>query len=412
MKSVVMVIVTFAIAVIGGLGLSAGIRASVEQAEQSEPEPEMGPHRGRILRESDVAIELAIFETGVEPEFRVWVTDGGKPVAPEKIYIGVVLTRLGGEEERVGFAPKDDFLRGDKVVREPHSFVVAVNARYNGKQFQWQYDSFEGRTRIAPDIAKALNIATGVAGPAVLRETGKAYGRLVMDPERVRVISARFDGTVESVRVGLGERVGKGQPLAAINSNENLKTYTINSPIAGVVVQRLANPGEQTAGRALLTIADGNALLAELDVFPSLRARVRPGAPVALRIRGLDTSLQGTVRQVDTVIRPNQSSVVRIALNNPPAHLAPGGFISGDIEVARFEVPLAVKRSALQTFREFNVVYAKVGDEYEVRMLELGREAGEWVEVLGGLKSGTEYVTENSYIIKADIEKSGAAHDH
>jgi cobalt-zinc-cadmium efflux system membrane fusion protein len=32
--------------------------------------------------------------------------------------------------------------------------------------------------------------------------------------------------------------------------------------------------------------------------------------------------------------------------------------------------------------------------------------------VLGGLEPGTEYVTENSYIIKADIEKSGASHDH
>ena len=82
------------------------------------------------------------------------------------------------------------------------------------------------------------------------------------------------------------------------------------------------------------------------------------------------------------------------------------------MEVARYEVPLAVKRQALQGFRDFTVVYAKVGDQYEVRMLELGREAGDWIEVLGGLKLGTEYVTENSYIIKADIEKSGASHDH
>ena len=86
--------------------------------------------------------------------------------------------------------------------------------------------------------------------------------------------------------------------------------------------------------------------------------------------------------------------------------------MSGDIEVETFEVPLAVKRSGLQSFRDFTVVYAKVGEEYEVRMLELGREAGPWMEVLGGLEPGTEYVTENSYIIKADIEKSGASHDH
>ena len=75
-------------------------------------------------------------------------------------------------------------------------------------------------------------------------------------------------------------------------------------------------------------------------------------------------------------------------------------------------MPLAVKRIALQAFRDFRVVYAQVGDVYEVRMLDLGRDAGEWVEVLGGLEPGTRYVTSNSHLIKADIGKSGAAHNH
>ena len=75
-------------------------------------------------------------------------------------------------------------------------------------------------------------------------------------------------------------------------------------------------------------------------------------------------------------------------------------------------VPLAVKKSGLQSFRDFTVVYARVGDTYEVRMLDLGRSDGEHVEVLGGLEPGTTYVTGNSYLVKADIEKSGASHDH
>jgi cobalt-zinc-cadmium efflux system membrane fusion protein len=45
-------------------------------------------------------------------------------------------------------------------------------------------------------------------------------------------------------------------------------------------------------------------------------------------------------------------------------------------------------------------------------MLELGKRDGEWAEVLGGLKPGTRYVAEQSYLIRADIEKSGASHDH
>ncbi|MCZ6772340.1 MAG: HlyD family secretion protein, partial [Proteobacteria bacterium] len=63
-------------------------------------------------------------------------------------------------------------------------------------------------------------------------------------------------------------------------------------------------------------------------------------------------------------------------------------------------------------FRDFTVVYGRFGDTYEVRMLELGRQTPEWTEVLGGLQPGTPYVTENAFLIRADVEKDGAVHDH
>ena len=80
-------------------------------------------------------------------------------------------------------------------------------------------------------------------------------------------------------------------------------------------------------------------------------------------------------------------------------HSSQVNFVKANIEVATIDVPLAVKRVGLQSFRDFTVVYAKVGKQYEVRMLELGRAGGEWIEVLGGLKAGTEYVADNSYIL-------------
>ena len=86
--------------------------------------------------------------------------------------------------------------------------------------------------------------------------------------------------------------------------------------------------------------------------------------------------------------------------------------VTGRIVVSARDVPLAVKNSSLQAFRDFTVVFAKVRDTYEVRMLELGETDGAYTEVLGGLKPGTLYVSENSFLIKADIEKSGASHDH
>ena len=44
--------------------------------------------------------------------------------------------------------------------------------------------------------------------------------------------------------------------------------------------------------------------------------------------------------------------------------------------------------------------------------LELGRSDGEFVEVLRGIDPGESYVADSSFLLKADIEKSGASHDH
>ena len=90
----------------------------------------------------------------------------------------------------------------------------------------------------------------------------------------------------------------------------------------------------------------------------------------------------------------------------------PGQFIEGRVTIGEMPVALAVPLSALQRFREFDVVFAQVGETYEVRMLTLGRRDTQGVEVLGGLDPGTVFVSENSYLIKADIEKAGASHDH
>jgi cobalt-zinc-cadmium efflux system membrane fusion protein len=111
-------------------------------------------------------------------------------------------------------------------------------------------------------------------------------------------------------------------------------------------------------------------------------------------------------------VRDDQARLVWVYVEDQKNQLTTGSFVKAAIEIATIEVPLGVKRTGLQSFRDFTVVYAKVDEQYEVRMLELGSEDKVWVEVLGGLKPGTEYVSENSYILKADIEKSGASHDH
>lgn len=406
------------------LALSLGVAGCnrADQAFNDDPAPghgvgteaelEKGPNRGRMLVDGAIAVELAIFESGVPPEFRIWTTNAGTPVSPEDVDLHVTLTRLGGATDQIDFVPQEDFLRGDTVIYEPHSFVVNIEAEYGGQTHRWQYDNLEGRTRIGTAIADAAGIRTEVAGPAVIRETITVYGRVVSNPENVSHVNARFDGVIRSTNASIGEVVQKGQALAVVEANDSLNSYTINAPIGGTIIERHANPGETTDGRSLFTIVDPTSVWAELAIFPSDRARVRTGAVVAVRTAFGDISLIGEIALLAPIAGANQSVTARVKLDNSDGLFAAGMYLTGEIEVARFEVPLAVRHSGLQAFRDFTVVYAKIGDEYEVRMLDLGRKDDEWVEVLGGLEVGANYVTTNSYVIKADIEKSGASHDH
>lgn len=371
-----------------------------------------GPHGGRLLSSDDFTLELSIFETGVPPEFRAWARKKDQALKPTDVELNIKLTRLGGQVDNIKFQPHGDAMRGDSVIYEPHSFIVTINALHNGTMHTWQYDNFEGRTKIESTVASALEIQTSIAGPVTLQETISAFGKIIPDPKGVSNIGARFAGVITSVSASIGDTVQKGQTLATIESNESLKQYSIKAPINGVITQRNANLGEQTDDRQLFTITDTSTVWADLAIFPGDRKRVYVGASVSLETVVNNQSAQGKISNINVTAEANQSVKARVIIDNQHGEFLPGTYVKSKIKIAEHSIPLAVKRSGLQSFRDFTVVYAQIGDEYEVRMLELGRQDGDSVEVLSGLQAGTRYVSENSYIIKADIEKSGASHDH
>ena len=391
-------------------GCGGGNVAGDEHAADAE-EAERGPNGGRLLEEGAFALELAIFESGVPPEYHAWASLDGEPLAPTDVNLVVELSRLGGAVDRIDFTPQAEFLRGNQVVREPHSFDVAIVARHAGREYRFAYESYEGRTTIPADVALAAGIGTALAGPATIREELMLYGAVEPDATRVREVSARFAGTIESVAADVGDRVSAGETLATIEANDSLRSYAVTAPIAGTITARHAAQGEQTDAESLFTIVDFTSVWAELDVFPRDRQRVSLGLPVAISAEG--QSAEGTIAYLAAAgERATQRVVARVVLDNAGGRWTPGQFVEARVTASETPVALAVPLSALQTFREFDVVFARVGDTYEVRMLTLGRRDSENVEVEGGLEPGTVIVTDNSYLIKADIEKSGASHDH
>lgn len=403
-------------ALIAALALSAcGERAkpAEEPGHVAAPDYERGPHRGRMLRDGDFALEVTIFETGQEPQFRLYAYRKDKPVAPQQVAATVELTRLGPIVDRFAFVPESDYLAGQGVVREPHSFDVKVTATEGGRRHAWSYVSYEGRTTIARAAADAAGVKVEAAGPATLAETLDLQGRVEIPPEGRSEVRAVYPGRIVAMNKALGNTVSRGEVIARIESSYSLQTYPVRAPISGLIVERNGAPGGVAGEAPIYVIADPNRLHAEFFVYPRDGERVRAGQPVEVR------SLSGKAKHLARIeaLLPNKDMtnptlIAHVPLPGGGGAWRPGMGVGGAVVVGGAPVPLAVRTRALQRFRDFTVVYARVGDTYEVRMLELGRRTPEWTEVLGGLSPGEVYVSDNAFLIRADVEKSGASHDH
>lgn len=394
-----------------GCGQAPSSEAAEEKA--AEADYERGPHNGRMLRDGDFALEVTIFEDGVPPEYRIYAYRDDKPIPPAQVALTVTLKRLDGELNRFGFRPEKDYLRGDGQVTEPHSFDVAVVARENGRAHRWQYQSYEGRVTFPDAAARAAGIEVENVGPAQIGATLDLVGRVELDPSAKADVGAKFPGRVVSVSGNVGDRVGAGRVLARVESNESMQVYSVTAPISGVIVERRTNVGDVAGSEPLFVIADPSRTTAVFPIFPRDMEKVRAGQAVQLGL------LEGN-RSHASVIRDFQPSAnqmtgalaARAALPNSDGFWRPGMSVRGQVTIDQRSVPIAVRTEALQAFRDFTVVFAKVGQTYEVRMLELGRKGPVWTEVVSGIKPGQAYVTKGSYVIKADIERSGASHDH
>lgn len=182
-------------------------------------EPQKGPHGGRLFTGADgVGVELTIFETGVEPEFRAYLFKDGKPVPPSQGRLSVSLERLGREPERFEFQPQQDYLRSAKVVEEPHSFTARLQLQAGGKTQDFSFEQVEARVAISDAQLKANGVVIQSAGPARIRSSLQLPGEVKLNADRAVIVVPRLNGLVESVAVNAGDRVKRGQLLAVLSS--------------------------------------------------------------------------------------------------------------------------------------------------------------------------------------------------
>lgn len=202
--------------------------------------------------------------------------------------------------------------------------------------------------------------------------------------------------------------------LGGAGSGGNLTRYEIRSPIDGVVVEKHLSLGEAVQGDAkIFVVADLSTVWAEMTVPAKDLSVMRIGQQANIKATAFAAEGGGKVSYVGALVgEQTRSAKARAVLHNPQGIWRPGMQVNVNLVAGTVDVPVAVAAQAIQTVGEKTVVFGRYGEYLEARPLEVGRTDGKFVEVVSGLNAGEVYAATNSFLIKADLEKSGASHDH
>ncbi len=442
-----------------------------------------GQHGGKLFTQEGYGLEVTIFEQGVKPEFRLYSYKGNKALPPDASQIKLTLDRLGRPAQVFHFLPENDYLKGDAVVEEPHSFKVRIDATHEGKDYQFAYEQVEARVGMADDQLRRSGVEILKAGPARIKRNLQLIGEIKFNEDRLIHVVPRLPGIAASVSANAGDRVRKGQVLATISSQEladqrtellaaqkrlslarathsrekqlweekisaeqdylqaraamqeaeiavqgaqqklallggkgggDLTRYELRSPIDGVVVEKHLSLGEAVRDDAtVFVVADLSTVWAEMTVYAKDLDTVKIGQPAVVRGASLNASSDGMVSYIGALVgEQSRTATARIVLPNPKGEWRPGLPVNIELTADEMEVPVAVSTDAIQSLKNDSVVFGRYGEYLEARPVELGRSDGKLVEVTKGLSADEQYAAKNSFLIKAELGKSSASHDH
>jgi len=171
----------------------------------------------------------------------------------------------------------------------------------------------------------------------------------------------------------------------------------IVSPVNGRVTKKFIDPGTMAMpGMPLLSIEDTSRYRLEAEIDESLAGQVITGTDVDVEINALNLSLKGKISEIVRAVDP-RSRTFKVFITLPAeTNLQSGLYARVKIAVGQKEIIL-VPGKAVVSKGQLTGVYAVNPDNIiTYRLVRPGREYGEKVEILSGLKSGDTIITDNA----------------
>jgi HlyD family secretion protein len=159
----------------------------------------------------------------------------------------------------------------------------------------------------------------------------------------------------------------------------------IKSPAAGIVAQRLIDPGDLAVpGKPLLIVQTSGALRLEANVREGLIGKIILGSEHEVKIKTIGKSLVSVIEEIIPYADPDtRTFIVKAALPKTPG-VYPGMFGRLLIPVGT-DKTLLIPKNAVSYVGQLELVNVQKNDQWQRVYIKTGRIFGEKIEVLSGI---------------------------
>ena len=319
---------------------------------------------------------------------------------------------------------------------------------------------------IDPGVVQNMNVQTAPVLRRDLTKPIRTVGYLDYDQQQMVSVTTKYSGFIEKVDVNyVGEPVRRGQPLFEIYSPElvqtqeellsalsfarrlegappdarrraealaeaartrlsywdispaqierleasgqTLRTLTVTSPAAGVVMKRM--PGMEgmgvKPGMELFHIADLSSLWLSVEVYEDQLPWLREGSEAEITLSYFPgETFRGKVRFVEPSVQEKTRTIgLRVEVPNRDGRLRAGMYATVRFDPLAAKDAVAVPRQAVIRSGERNLVIVALGEgRFAPREITLGAEGDDFVQVLAGVEPGETIVTSSQFLIDSE----------
>jgi membrane fusion protein, copper/silver efflux system len=320
------------------------------------------------------------------------------------------------------------------------------------------------KIKISSEKQQLIGVKTAVVDVRPFNKSVVTFGKVDFVDKNVALVNAKFEGWIEKPFIeSTGQIVKKGEPLVSIyspdlvstqreyllalkskgsdasggqmlldsarqrfklwdisdsqinaleKSGEPTKTMTLNSPIAGFVVEKNVLAGQKIgSGETLFKIADLSKVWIEGEVYEADLSLIKVGQKASISLSYFpEEKFPGNVSYIYPYLNPStRTNKIRIDALNPQGKMKPDMFANIEIQIDS-GVRLSIPVEAVLDYGDKKIVFIDKGEGYfEPREVTLGETAaGDFYEVKSGVVEGEKVVSSANFLIDSESRLKSA----